>query len=208
MGMTNRDTESEKANTGGSPADSTANAQAVPAAPELAPAANNARITALMAERDEAKDRMLRIAADCDNRMKRARKEQADAVHEAREDVLRDTLEVVDDLERALEVRGLVGDVADGTTVRKGVEIVLRSLLQKLERQGVVPIDAAGQPFDPHMHEAISRVDAADVPAGTVAAELQRGYRFGNRLLRPARVAVSTGRASDHAQTPCEHATE
>jgi molecular chaperone GrpE len=114
---------------------------------------------------------------------------------------------VVDGLERALATQAALGEAADGTAVRKGVELVLRSLMQKLERHGVEPIEAAGRPFDPRVHEAISRVDAEDVPPGIVAAELQRGYRFGDRLLRPAGVAVSTGRAPEHAPTAAEHAT-
>jgi molecular chaperone GrpE len=191
--MTNGDTNAGDADSGGSTAERPTEAQPAAAAPELTPAAADERMAALVAERDETRDRMLRIAADCDNWMKRARKEQADAVRGAKADVLREMLEVVDGLERALEARTPVADLGDGTAVQKGVDLVLRSLLHKLERQGVTPIEAAGRPFDPHLHEAISRVDAADVPAGSVAAELQRGYRFGDRLLRPARVAVSAG---------------
>jgi molecular chaperone GrpE len=206
--MTNGDTADEKKDSDGSSAGAAPNPEPEPTAPELAPATADERVAALIAERDEARDRMLRIAADCDNRMKRARKEQADAVHEARADVLRDMLEVVDDLERALDTQAALGEAADGTVVRKGVELVLRSVLQKLERHGVEAVEAAGQPFDPHVHEALSRVDCEDVPPGTVAAELRRGYRFGDRLLRPAGVAVSTGRAPEHAPTADEHATD
>jgi molecular chaperone GrpE len=206
--MANRETVDEKKDSDGSSAGAAANPEPAPTAPELAPATADEGIAALMAERDEARDRMLRIAADCDNGMKRARKEQADAVHQARADVLRDMLEVVDDLERALDTQAALGEAADETAVRKGVELVLRSLLHKLERHGVEPVAAAGQPFDPHVHDAISRVDCEDVPPGTVAAELRRGYRFGNRLLRPAGVAVSTGQAPEHAPTAAQHATE
>ena len=75
----------------------------------------------------------------------------------------------------------------------KGVNLVLRVLHQKLERYEVRPFDAKGQPFDPRQHEAISRVESDDVPSGAVAVELQKGYRVGDRVLRPALVAVSTG---------------
>jgi molecular chaperone GrpE len=74
---------------------------------------------------------------------------------------------------------------------------------QKLERHDVKAFEALGQPFDPHQHEAISRVESADVPAGAVAVQLQKGYRIGERLLRPAMVSVSTGpgaAASDENQ--------
>jgi len=204
----NHDTANEKTDGSDSSAGAGANPEPAPIAPELAPATADERIAALMAERDEANDRMLRIAADCDNWKKRARKEQADAVHQARADVLRDLLVVVDDLERALDTQAATGEAADGTAVRQGVELVLRSLRQKLERHGVEPINAAGQPFDPHVHEAISRVDGGDVPPGTVAAELRRGYRLGDRLLRPAGVAVSTGRSPEHTRTATDHATD
>ena len=75
----------------------------------------------------------------------------------------------------------------------KGVNLVLRVFQQKLERYDVKPFAVQGQPFDPHLHEAVSRVESADVPAGNVAAELQKGYKVGDRLLRPAMVSVSTG---------------
>lgn len=148
-------------------------------------------------ERDEAKDRMLRVAAEFENWKKRARKEQEDGEAKARESVLRDILDVIDNLERAVGAYaggvGTGGDAAvDGPAVLKGVGLVLRLFQSKLERYGVKAIVAEGQPFDPRSHEAISRVETADVAAGSVARELQRGYRIGERLLRPALVSVAT----------------
>jgi len=151
------------------------------------------RIAALELERDDYKDRMLRIAADFENWKKRARKAETDAASEARERVLKDMLEVVDNLERAVGMQAGGNGAADGSAVLKGVDLVLRVLKQKLERHDVKAFDAAGQPFDPRVHEAISRVASADVPAGNVAVELQKGYRLGERLLRPALVSVSSG---------------
>jgi molecular chaperone GrpE len=164
-------------------------------APELPEATADEKLAALAAERDETKDRMLRIAADFENFKKRARKEQTDAVAEARERVLKDMLEVVDYLERAVAMQGASGGngAVDGPALVKGVDLTLRLLKQKLERYEVRPFDAAGQPFDPRLHEAISRVEHAEIPAGSVAAELQKGYRVGERLLRPAMVSVSSG---------------
>jgi molecular chaperone GrpE len=152
----------------------------------------------LQAERDEAKDRMLRIAAEFENWKKRARKEQEEGEAKARESVLRDMLDVIDNLERAVGAyTGGVSDATvDGPAVLKGVGLVLRLFQSKLERYGVKPIVVEGQPFDPRSHEAISRVETADVPAGSVARELQRGYRIGERLLRPALVSVATAPAS------------
>jgi len=148
------------------------------------------RIAALEAERNEIKDRMLRIAADFENWKKRARKEQADAESRVREGVLKDMLEVVDNLERATSAYVENGSV-DGAAVLKGVNLVLRLFQGKLERYGVKPFDSKGQAFDPHVHEAISQVPTADVPAGSVAAEMQKGYRIGDKLLRAAIVAVA-----------------
>jgi molecular chaperone GrpE len=165
------------------------------AAPALPPETAEERVASLMAERDELKDRMLRIAADFENWKKRSRKEQTDAVAQAREALLRDMLDVVDNLERATTQTAAGNGVVDGAPVLKGVNLVLRLFQQKLERYEVKPFEAAGQPFDPRVHEAISRVDRADVPSGNVAVELQKGYKIGERLLRPAMVSVSTGPA-------------
>jgi molecular chaperone GrpE len=164
-------------------------------ATSLPPEGPEERITSLEAERDELKDRMLRIAADAENWKKRARKEQTDAVAQARESVIKEMLEVVDNLERATTMQsgGNGASVIDGAAVLKGVNLVLRLFQQKLERHEVKPFEAKGQPFDPRLHEAISRVESADVPAGSVAVELQKGYKVGDRLLRPALVSVSSG---------------
>jgi len=163
------------------------------AAPELAEATPDEKLAALAAERDDTKDRMLRIAAEFENFKKRSRKEQTDAVAEARERVLKDMLEVVDYLERAVAMPAAGNGAVDGASLIKGVDLTLRLLKQKLERYEVRPFDAAGQPFDPRLHEAISRIEHAEIPAGSVAAELQKGYRVGERLLRPAMVSVSSG---------------
>jgi len=111
--------------------------------------------------------------------------------------VLKEMLEVVDYLERAVQTGGQTGGngAGDGAAVLKGVDLVLRLLKQKLERYEVRAFDSAGQPFDPRVHEAISRVPHPEVPSGSVAAELQKGYRVGERLLRPAMVSVSSGAA-------------
>ena len=168
------------------------------------------RLAEVQAERDEMKDRMLRIAADFENWKKRARKEQEDAESKARESVLRDMLDVMDNLERATSAYG-AGDgragvgagAPDGAAVLKGVGLVLRLFQSKLERYGVKPIEVHGQAFDPRIHEAISRTETADVPSGTVASELQRGYRIGDRLLRPSMVSVAVAPA-----TAAERASE
>jgi molecular chaperone GrpE len=150
------------------------------------------RLAALQTERDELKDRLLRLAAEFENFKKRSRITAAEGESNVRERVLKDVLDIADNLERATEA----GQGADGAAVIKGVTLVLRLLQQKLERYDVRPFEAKGQPFDPRQHEAISRVENAEVPAGNVAVELQKGYRIGEKLLRPAMVSVSTGPAA------------
>jgi molecular chaperone GrpE len=149
------------------------------------------RVALLQAERDDMKDRMLRIAADFENWKKRSRKEQSDGEARVREGILKDMLDVVDNLERATAAYGGAAKV-DGAAVLQGVNLVLRLFQTKLERYDVRPFEAKGQPFDPRVHEAISQVPTADVPPGTVASEMQKGYRMGEKLLRPAVVAVAT----------------
>src|SRR4051812_3378487 len=175
------------------PADPGSAPTAGEAAPELPAATPEERLAALTAERDEMKDRMLRVAAEFENWKKRARKEQTDSGNEARERVLKDMLEVIDNLERAVAMQTGGNGTVDGPAVLKGVDLVLRLFKQKLERYEVRPFEATGQPFDPRVHEAISRVEHPEIPSGAVAVELQKGYRVGDRLLRPALVSVSAG---------------
>ena len=163
------------------------------ATPELGlppPTTPDEKLAALEAERNDLKDRMLRIAAEFENWKKRARKDQTDGEARVREGVLKDMLEVVDNLERATSAYGDNGSV-DGAAVLKGVNLVLRMFHNKLERYGVKPFEVKGQPFDPRLHEAISQIPTAEMPPGSVAAEMQKGYRIGDKLLRPAIVAVA-----------------
>lgn len=154
------------------------------------------RVAALETEKADLRDRMLRIAADFENWKKRARKEQAEAEARGKEAVLRDILEVIDNLERAVSSWG---DTADIKAVQQGVALVLRLAQGKLERHDVKPFEAKRQPFDPRLHDAISQVPSADAPAGTVLNELQKGYRIGDRLLRPASVVVAVAPPSGGA---------
>ena len=158
--------------------------------PEVSLPTPEERITAIEGEKTEIYDRMIRIAADFDNWRKRARTDQVDGEMQAKESVLRDFLEIVDSLERAT-VSWADGKEIDAKSVRDGIELVLRQFRSKLERYDVKPIDAAGVPFDPRMHEAVSQVPSAAVTPGSVLHELQKGYLIGERLLRPAMVVVA-----------------
>jgi molecular chaperone GrpE len=146
------------------------------------------RIAALEAEKEALTERMLRIAADCENWQRRAGKERAEAVRREREAALLDALEVLDSLERAI---ASLDANADARAVREGVAIALRALQQRLERRGVRPVEARGQRFDPRFHDAIAREPSAAVDPGTVLSEAQKGYMVGERLLRPASVVVA-----------------
>ena len=158
---------------------------------EISPPTPEERIAALEAERAEIHDRMLRIAADFDNWKKRARRDQAEGEIRVKESILRDFLEIVDSLERAT-LLWADGKETDAKSVRDGVELVLRQFLSKLEHYNVKPMKAAGLPFDPRMHEAVSQMPSAAVIPGSVLNELQKGYLIGEKLLRPAMVVVGS----------------
>lgn len=139
----------------------------------------------------EVKDKYLRALADGENARKRIRQQSEESVRIQKEGVLRDLLPIVDNLERAI---GAAREGASDTAVIvDGVQMVLRSLLDFLKSQGVVPIVSAGQPFDPARHEAVDQVASDTHPPNTVVNEFHRGYLIGDRVLRPASVAVAKG---------------
>jgi molecular chaperone GrpE len=174
--------------------------------PTPAPTAEE-RIALLETEKSEIKDRMLRIAADFDNYKKRARKDQLDGEARAKETVLRDFLEVTDNLERATASWG-EGKETDAKAIRDGVELVLRQFRSKLERYQVRAVEAVGQAFDPRFHEAISQMPSPDAKPGSVVHELQKGYMIGERLLRPAMVVVAVAPPAPAATPAPEASTE
>ncbi|MEZ4359508.1 MAG: nucleotide exchange factor GrpE [Kofleriaceae bacterium] len=149
-----------------------------------------ARVEALELEKKDSWDKLLRTAADLENLRKRQRRELEDCRHETKSRVLREMFPVADNLERALTVTA--GDVE---ALLDGVRLVQRQFLQSLERLEVVPIEAEHQPFDPNLHEAISQQESEEHPPGTVIAVLQRGYKSGERLLRPSLVVVAKAKA-------------
>ena len=167
-------------------------------APKGAPGAGEdaaARITALEAElakvREEARqhhERWLRERAELENLKKRAARERAETMKFANESLLRDLLPIVDNLERAVAHAESGGD---GQPLVEGVALVLKSLLDVLERHGVKRIEAKGTPFDPAQHEAMAHVESAEHEPNSVIEEHQPGYRLQERLLRPALVSVA-----------------
>lgn len=151
-----------------------------------------ARIAALEKDKKENWDRYLRTAADLENLRKRQKREMDDVRLDSKSKVLKEMLPVVDNLERAIEH----ATAQAGTNpIVEGVQLVLRQFLTAFERLDVTPIEAAGQPFDPNLHEAISQQES-EAPPGTVVQVLQRGYKSGDRLLRPALVVVAKAKTA------------
>jgi molecular chaperone GrpE len=145
----------------------------------------SADVERLEREIADLRDRSIRTLADFDNFRKRAERERADLRRYAVMEPMRELLEVVDNLERAAVAGGSADDL------KQGVEMTLRQLQEVLRRHGVGAFDSLAQPFDPALHEAVSRQLSEAVSEPTVAEELQKGYRLHDRLLRPARVVVA-----------------
>jgi molecular chaperone GrpE len=137
-------------------------------------------------------ERFVRARADIENIVKRHQRELTDRARYDGESLARDILPAVDDLERALQHID-----ENAASVSSGVELVMKGLLAALQRNGVERIDAAGKPFDPAEHEAVTMIASKEVPAGTVMEVFRQGYKIRDRLLRPAMVSVS--KAADEA---------
>ncbi len=145
-----------------------------------------AELEQLRARLVEAEDRSLRARADLDNYRKRADRELERRVLSERDALLLRWLEVVDGVERALSLE------AEHPEAARGLHAVREQMETILARDGVEPIGAPGDEFDPELHEAVLVVPAADRPAGTVVDVARSGYRVGDRVLRPAQVAVAS----------------
>lgn len=142
-------------------------------------------------ERDEYLELAKRTKADFENYRKRMAAEVQAAGARGKGELLREVVSVLDDLERALQSEGLdpEGDSPDG--LAHGVLLVFRSLRETLLRNGVEALDPSGEKFDPQWHEALSTQASVGAEAGTVIEVLQKGYRLGEQLIRPARVVVA-----------------
>jgi len=140
----------------------------------------------LRAERDALLDRLARLQAEFDNARKRAAREQQEFREYAAADVIKNILPVLDSFERALKAPA--GDADD---LRSGLELIYRQFQDALQKMGVRPIESVGKPFDPRVHEAIEMVDTNEAEDHHVLDELQRGYSYKGRLLRPAMVRVA-----------------
>jgi molecular chaperone GrpE len=154
------------------------------------------------AEAAEWQDRFLRKAAEFENFRKRTDKEKAESMMLAKSSILVEFLPIADACERALTSIG-EGQKAQGgiDQYREGVELLYRQMLDTLARSGVVPMEAKGRKFDPHLHEALSLEATSIFEENTVIEELRRGYLFKGRLLRPSQVIVATA-PRDDGKTP------
>jgi len=151
-----------------------------------------ADLDAAKAEVAEWQDRFLRKAAELENFRKRSNKEKTDSILLAKSSVLSEFLPIADACERALKMldedRSSPGSLEQ---YQQGVEMLYRQMLDALNRTGIVAIEAEGKPFDPHLHEAVSREENPDFDEGTVTKELRRGYLLKEKLLRAAQVVVA-----------------
>jgi molecular chaperone GrpE len=174
-----------------------AEALAAGAAPKAAPAeefreseAATTRIEDLSGELIETKDRLVRLQADFENYRRRAQREREEAVRYGTQNLFKDLLTTVDNLDRAID-HARKGGGGDLENLLQGVELVQKGLLGLMSRYGVAEVEALGKPFDPALHEAMAQAPDASVAPNTVLEVLQKGYKLRDRLLRPARVIVA-----------------
>ncbi len=146
----------------------------------------------LKEEADKAKeywDKMLRLQADFENSRKRQEKERQDFLKFANVGMILELLNVLDDLERAVELAQTQHQ--DFSAFLKGVEMILAHLYEMLKEHGLKPIEAAGKLFDPNFHEALMQVENKELPEHTVVEEMQKGYFLSDRVIRTSKVKVS-----------------
>ena len=150
-------------------------------------------------------DRLLRLQADFDNFRKRTQRERAELIATANEELIEGMLPLLDHFELGLQN---ARSHEANASVLNGFQLVFDQFMSFLGRFGLVAVDADGQPFDPHKHEAITHLPSDEHPADTVMAQTRRGFRLGPKLLRPAQVVVSSGprEEADTNQEPSEHA--
>ncbi|MGL4514926.1 MAG: nucleotide exchange factor GrpE [Lacipirellulaceae bacterium] len=138
------------------------------------------------------RDRSLRLQAELQNVLARTARELNEQRRYAPLDVIRDLLPAIDNIDRAIDA---AEKSPDPTTLLEGFRLVRQQLASVLERSGCKPIEAAGAPFDPHLHQAILQQPSADHPAGTVMLVAQGGYQLHDRVVRPAQVIVASSPA-------------
>jgi molecular chaperone GrpE len=148
----------------------------------------------ILKERDDYRDRLLRSIAEFDNYRKRIERERRELAEFVSFEILHDLLPLVDDLERALAAAAPSGESTTQTVAsyRTGIELIHKQLAELLRKRNVTPIEAKGADFDPHVHQAVATEPSDSHRDNEVIEELRRGYRLGERLLRPAMVKVAS----------------
>lgn len=157
---------------------------------------------ALSSKTDECKalnDKYLRQAAEFENYKRLAQRDQRDQIKFGNEQLLRELLPVIDNLERAIKA-ARDSDKGGTSALVQGVDLTLKQLSGSLTKFGVHPIETIGQVFDPTMHQAVAHVPSDNVPSNHVVEEFQKGYRLHERMLRAAMVSVSSGPATANEQ--------
>ena len=139
----------------------------------------------LKVERDEVKELLLRRQAEFDNFRKRTEKERSEYVQYAGTELIKEILPILDDFDRAMKVEG------GNPEYVKGVQMIHSRMFETLKKQGLEPIETAGKTFDPHLHQAVERVETKDFSEDAILGEFQRGYNFKGKLLRPSMVKVA-----------------
>jgi molecular chaperone GrpE len=157
---------------------------------ESEPISDDAVVFRLREELAEASDRQLRLQAEFENFRKRALRERQEAAQYGSQNLFKDLVSVVDNLERAIAHARESGG-GDLASFLQGVELVQRELLGIFEKNHVTEIEALGKPFDPSLHEAMAQVESGAVPPNTVIDVLQKGFQLRDRLVRPSRVIVA-----------------
>ena len=150
----------------------------------------------------EYEDRYLRLAADFENYKKRTARQFEDILKNSNENIIVSILEVIDNFERALAA---AEEVTDFKALHSGTELIHQSMLELLKKEGVMPIEAIGEPFDPTYHEAMMQVDSEEHPEGVVVDEMVKGYMLNGKVIRYAKVIVSRGKPVDGADEETEN---
>jgi len=146
----------------------------------------------LRAERDAFQEKWLRVVAELDNVRKRSRREVIETRRFAQAEILRSLLELQDNFERALQSAGDNSDTGESGGFREGVELIFQKLRGVLKDKGVEPMEAMGAEFDPNFHEAVGQVERENTEPGLVVEVVQQGFHYGDLVLRPARVIISS----------------
>ena len=154
---------------------------------ETAEAPQDTGSDALQKERDDLYDRLLRKTAEFDNFRKRVERDRKEMIDWAAADVIGDLLSIVDDFDRALAAPA----PPEAQSYKAGIELIQRQLAELLKKRGVATVEALGADFDPHLHQAVAYEEVAGAHEGEVVGVMAKGYKLGDRLLRPALVKVA-----------------